>query len=419
MEARGKPLNELAMGSETNCGERSRGNLRQSRRLRLPFSGPRVALVATVAALACDDGDPLKVEDDLTVSLELVADGLEQPLYLASPPGDTERLFVVEREGTIRIVRDAAVVTTPFLDLSDEVTTEGDEQGLLGLAFHPLYATNGYAYVNYTDTEGHTQIVRYTRSANPDVADAASAFPILTIEQPVPNHNGGQLAFGPDGMLYIGMGDGGTGSSATGQDLTSLLGSILRIDVNGGTPYAVPSDNPFVADASARPEIWAKGLRNPWRFSFDRTTGDLYIADVGEDLMEEISFQPASSDGGENYGWDTMEGSDCFDPPSGCETTGLVLPIYEYEHSEGCSVTGGYVYRGSASPALAGRYFFSDFCGSWLRSFEAAGGAPANELDHADAAGPLAGVSSFGEDGAGELYVLSMFAGTVHRIVSP
>jgi glucose/arabinose dehydrogenase len=381
---------------------------------------PRVALVATVAMLACDEGDPIQVTDDeLTVSLELVADGLDQPLYLASPPGDAERLFVVEREGTIRIVRDAAVVSTPFLDLSDEVTTEGDEQGLLGLAFHPLYATNGYAYVNYTDTEGHTQIIRYTRSANPDVADAASAFPILTIEQPVPNHNGGQLAFGPDGMLYIAVGDGGTGSSANGQDFTTLLGSILRIDVDGGTPYAIPSDNPFVADASARPEIWAKGLRNPWRFSFDRTTGDLFIADVGEDLMEEISFQPASSDGGENYGWDTMEGSDCFNPPSGCVTTDLVLPIYEYEHSEGCSVTGGYVYRGSASPALAGRYFFSDFCGSWLRSFQAPGGVPANELDHADAAGPLAGVSSFGEDGAGELYVLSMFAGTVHRIVSP
>jgi len=220
-------------------------------------------------------------------------------------------------------------------------------------------------------------------------------------------------------MLYIGTGDGGTGNSASAQDFTSLLGSILRIDVDGGTPYAIPSDNPFVADPSALPEIWAKGLRNPWRFAFDRTTGDLFITDVGEDLMEEISYQPASSGGGENYGWDTMEGSDCFDPPSGCVTTDLVLPVHEYEHSEGCSITGGYVYRGSASPALAGRYFFSDFCGSWLRSFEAAGGVPANELDHADAAGPLAGVASFGEDGAGEIYVLSMFQGTVHRIVSP
>jgi len=373
-----------------------------------------------MAALACDESEPLQPNGDgLSMSLELVADGLDQPLYLTSPPGDAERLFVVEREGTIRIVRDAAVVSTPFLDLSGDVATEGDEQGLLGLAFHPLYGANGYAYVNYTDTDGHTQIVRYTASANPDVADAASAFTILTIEQPVPNHNGGQLAFGPDGMLYIGMGDGGTGNSASAQDFTSLLGSILRIDVDGGTPYAIPSDNPFVSDPSALPEIWAKGLRNPWRFSFDRSTGDLFITDVGEDLMEEISYQPASSGGGENYGWDTMEGSDCFDPPSGCVTTDFVLPIHEYEHSEGCSITGGYVYRGNASPALAGRYFFSDFCGSWLRSFEAAGGIPANELDHADAAGPLAGVASFGEDDAGEIYVLSMFQGTVHRIVSP
>jgi glucose/arabinose dehydrogenase len=381
---------------------------------------PRVALLATLATLACDESEPIQpIDDGLSVSLELVADGLEQPLYLASPPGDAERLFVVEREGTIRIVRDDAVVATPFLDISSDVATEGDEQGLLGLAFHPLYPANGYAYVNYTDNDGHTQIVRFTASGNPDVADAASAFTILTIEQPAANHNGGQLAFGPDGMLYIAVGDGGTGNSASGQDFTTLLGSILRIDVDAGSPYAIPSDNPFVADPAALPEIWAKGLRNPWRFSFDRSTGDLYIADVGEDLMEEISFQPASSGGGENYGWDAMEGSRCFEPPSGCVTTDLVLPILEYEHADGCSVTGGYVYRGSASPALAGRYFFSDFCASWLRSFQAAGGVPADELDHADAAEPLAGVSSLGEDGAGEIYVLSMFSGTVHRIVSP
>ena len=376
-------------------------------------------LLATAATLACDEGDPTAIDEELSVSLELVANGLDQPLYLTSPPGDSDRLFVVERGGTVRILRNGAVVSTPFLDLSDDVTTEGNEQGLLGLAFHPLYATNGYAYVNYTDDDGHTQIVRYARSANPDVADAASAFPIMTIEQPKPNHNGGQLAFGPDGMLYIGVGDGGSGESANGQDFSTPLGSLLRIDLDGGTPYAVPADNPFAADPSAAPEIWAKGLRNPWRFSFDRSTRDLLITDVGEQANEEIDFQPASSEGGENYGWDVMEGTACFDPPSGCVRTDLVLPIHEYRHSEGCSITGGYVYRGSSYPALAGRYFFSDFCASWLRSFQVTNGSPANELDHADAAGPLAGVSSFGEDAVGELYVLSMFAGTVHRIVSP
>ena len=375
-------------------------------------------LLVTAAMLACDDGVQPN-GDGPPVSLELVASGLDQPLYLTSPPGDSDRLFVVEREGTIRILRNGAVVSTPFLDLSGDVTTEGSEQGLLGLAFHPLYAANGRLYVNYTDHDGHTQIVRYARSANPDVANAASAFPIMTIEQPAPNHNGGQLTFGPDGLLYIGVGDGGSGQSANAQDLSTPLGSLLRIDVNGGTPYAVPADNPFADDPFAAPEIWVKGLRNPWRFSFDRTTGDLLIADVGEQDREEVDFQRASSRGGENYGWDVMEGTACFDPPSGCVRTGLVLPIHEYDHSDGCSITGGYVYRGSEYPVLAGRYFFSDFCASWLRSFPVRNGSPGNEADHGDAAGPLAGVSSFGEDAAGELYVLSMFAGTVHRIVSP
>jgi glucose/arabinose dehydrogenase len=383
------------------------------RRIRSLF----VTLCATAAALACDESEPIAPADgEISVSVELVADGLDQPLYLASPPGDADRLFVVERGGVIRIVRSGAVGTEPFLDVSDLVRSEGPEQGLLGLAFHPLYATNRYAYINYTDTEGHTQVVRYTASANPDVADAASAFPILTIEQPFHNHNGGMLAFGPDGMLYVGVGDGGSDNSANAQDLTSLLGSLLRIDVDGGSPYAIPPDNPY--PSSSRPEVWAKGLRNPWRFAFDRATGDLLIADVGEQDNEELDFQRATSEGGENYGWDIMEGSDCFSPSSGCTTTDLVLPIHEYDHTEGCSITGGYVYRGSRFPDLVGRYFFSDFCASWLRSMTVAGGVAEDEIHHSDAVG-LAGVASFGEDASGELYVLSMFAGTVHRIVSP
>jgi glucose/arabinose dehydrogenase len=393
---------------------KSRENLSQSRRV----AGVPGILLATVALLACDGSEPVTPPvEDPTVSLELVVDGLEQPLYLTSPPGDSQRLFVVERGGTIDIVRGGAVVATPFLDISDKVATAGEEQGLLGLAFHPLYGTNGFFYVSYTRaSDNSVRIERYTVSANADVANEASAFPILTVSHPNQNHNGGMLAFGPDDKLYIGLGDGGTGSSETAQNFGSLLGSILRIDVDGGSPYAVPSDNPFVGVAGRRPELWAKGLRNPWRFSFDRDNGDLVIADVGEATLEEIDFQPASSAGGENYGWDTMEGSACFDPPSGCTTTGLVLPIHEYGRSEGCSITGGYVYRGTAHPDLAGRYFFSDFCASLLKSVSLSGGAATDEVEHDDATG-LAGVSSFGEDAAGELYVLSMFAGTVHRIV--
>jgi glucose/arabinose dehydrogenase len=402
---------------ETTLGT-TLGNRRENLRKKRHSGFLPAFLAATAAVLACDESEPVAPVDDdgVVVALELVADGLEQPLYLASPPGDPDRLFVVEREGTIRIVRDGAVVSTPFLDISDDVTTEGEEQGLLGLAFHPAYGANGYVYVNYTDRQGRTRIVRFT--ATGDVANPASDFTVLTIPQPAPNHNGGMLAFGPDGMLYIGAGDGGDGQGDNAQDRGSLHGSLLRIDVDGGTPYAVPTDNPFVGEAGARAEIWAKGFRNPWRFSFDRATDDLYIADVGEAVKEEIDFQLAISDGGENYGWDVMEGTACYEPPSGCSTSGFVRPIYEYDHSEGCSITGGYVYRGSSHPDLVGRYFFSDFCASWLRSFTIVGGIATDVRDHADAAAPLAGVASFGEDANGELYVLSMFSGTVHRIVA-
>lgn len=266
--------------------------------------------------------------------------------------------------------------------------------------------------------DGGTRVVRYNVSGDPDVADPSSARLILAVDQPFNNHNGGQVAFGPDGMLYVGLGDGGGGGDplGSGQDLSTLLGSILRLDVDGGDPFAIPPDNPHVGDPNARDEIWASGLRNPWRFSFDRQTGDLYVADVGQDEVEEVDVQPAVSPGGENYGWNTMEGSRCF-LSANCDTSGLTLPSLEYLHnaSGGCSITGGYVYRGSRIPALVGRYLYGDFCSRFVRSFLYDGSAATDRLDHSTALVPGGGISSFGEDAKGEIYVLTIEGG-VFRI---
>jgi glucose/arabinose dehydrogenase len=378
------------------------------------------SLGSLLIAAACADGTGLAFEDPIPVTLEPVVQGLNAPLFLTAPPGDTERLFVVEQGGRIRIVRNGTVESQAFLDVSDRIST-GGERGLLGLAFHPEYAANGFSYVNYTDTLGHTQVVRYTVSADPDVADEASAFPILTVQQPYENHNGGMIAFGSlDGMLYVGMGDGGSGGDPLGhaQNRMTLLGDMLRLDVDGGSPYAIPADNPFAGVLSIANEIWASGLRNPWRFSFDALTGDLYIGDVGQSAWEEISFQPATSTGGENYGWAVMEGTHCYPPSTGCSTAGLTPPVFEYDHGDGCAVTGGYVYRGSASPALQGRYFFADACASWLRSFVIVNGEAGGLQDHTASAGPLSSIVSFGEGGNGELYIVS-HGGSIRRISSP
>lgn len=371
-------------------------------------------LVAAVVALAgCSD---VVAPDPRDVALQIVAEGLQSPVDLAAPPDDVDRIFIVEKPGRIRIVRDGSLLPTAFLDISG-LTSGGSEQGLLGLAFHPSFATNGYFYVDYTDGGGDTRIVRYTVSANPDVADPASALPILSQPQPFSNHNGGRIAFGPDGMLYIGMGDGGSGGDPQGhgQNPATLLGSILRIDVDAGSPYAIPADNPFVSHPTARRETWAYGLRNPWRFSFDRATGDLYIGDVGQNALEEISFQPGGSGGGVNYGWNTMEGSACYSPATGCDPTGLEPPIFEYSHGEGCSVSGGYVYRGTDVPGLTGRYLFADFCETWVRSFRLSGGVAVDLIDHSAEFGQIPGIVSFGEDALGELYVISL-DGTVYKI---
>jgi len=375
-------------------------------------------MVACLLACGACGGDPAAVPPPVALSLHPVATGLSRPVLVTSPPGDSARLFIVEQTGTIRVVRHDTLLATPFLDLSALVSCCG-EQGLLGLAFHPQYHANGRLYVNYTDTSGDTRVVRYTVSADPDVADAASAFPILAQTQPFSNHNGGMLAFGHDGYLYIGLGDGGSGGDpqGNGQDLGTWLGKLLRVDVDGGSPYAVPPTNPFAGSATARPEIWAYGLRNPWRFSFDRATGDLWIADVGQGSREEIDVQSAGSAGGANYGWNVMEGTQCYQ--AGCTPpAGAVPPVLDYTHDDGsCSITGGYVYRGGAIPALQGAYLYADYCRGWVRSLRYAGGGVTDLTDRPSLA-PGGPISSFGEDARGELYVVEYgTAGTVYRIV--
>ena len=349
------------------------------------------------------------------LQVEPVASGLSNPLLLTAPLSDP-RLFILEQPGRIRIVENGALLATPFLGLVGQISS-GGERGLLGLAFHPSYASNGFSYVYYTAPNGDITVERYTVSANPDVADEGSAHVILTAPHASrTNHNGGMLAFGDDGMLYIGTGDGGGvgDPDENGQNPNTLLGKLLRIDVDGGDPYAIPPDNPFVGTAVARGEVWAMGLRNPWRWSFDRVAGRLYIADVGQNAWEEVDVVPSTA-AGVNYGWDVMEGFHCYEPSSGCDQTGLTLPVLEYGHTGGaCSITGGFVYRGAAIPSLQGTYFYGDYCAGWVRSFRYASGAATEQQDWAF--GNLGSILSFGEDASGELYILSA-NGTVYKIV--
>jgi glucose/arabinose dehydrogenase len=343
----------------------------------------------------------------LTLALAPVAANLSSPTFLAAPPGDT-RQFIVERAGRILLMQGGALLSQAFLDIRalTDVTGEG---GLLSMAFDPGYATNGRFYV-YRTNAGHDIVVeRYTVSGDPNRADAASGTTILRIPHPgFTNHFGGLLAFGPDGYLYLGTGDGGSAGDPNGnaQNLGSLLGKLLRLDVASATaavPYQVPATNPYRGQAGARPEIWASGLRNPWRFAFD---GDkLYIADVGQDQREEIDLE-ASVQGGLNYGWNRMEGSACYGAQS-CDRSGLALPVLDYSHLEAgnpCSITGGYVYRGTAIPELAGRYFYSDYCAGFLRSFLAADRTVTEQREWN--VNKVGQVVSFGRDGQGELYVL-------------
>lgn len=346
--------------------------------------------------------------------LRRIASGLSQPVFAAAPPGDVARLFVVEKTGAIRVLRNDSLLPTPAIDISGLVST-GSEQGLLSLAFHPDYATNAYVFLAYTDTLGASKVVRY-QASGAETINPATGFTVLSVPQPYSNHNGGLVAFGPDGMLYVGLGDGGDGGDPLGhgQNRGTLLGAILRLDVDGGTPYAIPSDNPFVGQAGVREEIWAYGLRNPWRFSFDRSTGDLYVGDVGQSAREEIDVQPSASVGGENYGWNVMEGSICYNAAT-CSTAGLTLPIAEYPHSAGCSVTGGYVYRGTDVPALEGQYLYADYCQGWVRSFTYFGGQAIEAAEWPELS-PGTSVTSFAEDARGELYVMTL-GGVLFRIV--
>jgi glucose/arabinose dehydrogenase len=370
------------------------------------------AFAVALLAGACSERSATPPPPPGGVALEQVPGAFDQPLFVTAPPGDNARIFVVEQTGRIQIVRNGTLLTQPFLDLSGSVSYfTGGEQGLLGLAFHPNYAANGRLYVSYTDTAGDSRIVRYTVSGDPDVVDPQSADTVLMIDrQGVNYHNGGWIGFGPDGYLYMASGEAGV--QTNGQSLGTLLGKILRLDVNGATGYAIPPDNPFVNTVGVRGEIWAYGVRNPWRPSFDRQTGDFYIADVGEDSEEEVNVQPAASRGGENYGWAVMEGRRCFEPPTGCDQTGLVQPVYAYAtRPTNCAVTGGYVYRGTQVPALAGRYVFADYCSAVVQSFRWTGGPVVDFRDHTDTLRPPSLISSFGEDGRGELYLTSLDRG--------
>lgn len=343
------------------------------------------------------------------LKFEPVAQGLARPVYLTHA-GDA-RLFVVEQPGRIRAVDVAKASVTVFLDITDRVRERSNEQGLLSVAFHPRFAANGQFFVNYTDASGATVVSRFTTKVGAPAGDAGSEQLILRIEQPYPNHNGGQIKFGPDGYLYIGMGDGGGGGDPleAGQDNSSLLGAILRIDVDARFPYVVPPTNPFV-NRAGRPEIWASGLRNPWRFSFDRANGDLYIGDVGQSAFEEVNFAPAGASG-LNYGWNIVEGDDCYDRAR-CEKAAFVRPKHTYGRALGCSVTGGYVYRGKRNQALAGRYVFGDYCSGTVWSLP----ARAQERQARLEAQTGMRISSFGEGVDGELYLVD-HAGRVFRAV--
>ncbi|MGH2658387.1 MAG: PQQ-dependent sugar dehydrogenase [Actinomycetota bacterium] len=366
--------------------------------------------------------EPLQRFDPKQVRLGLrrVAGGFTSPVLVTHAGDGSGRLFVGERGGQTHVVRDGRLLPEPFLDLSNLVTASESllgEQGLLGMAFHPRYERNGRLFVNYTDRNGDTVVAEYRVSPNnPDRVDPTSARTILWIDQPFANHNGGSLVFGPDGYLYIGIGDGGSAGdpSGNGQRLDTLLAKLLRIDVDRGRPYGVPQDNPFVGRAGARPEIWAFGLRNPWRFSFDRETGHIWIGDVGQGQREEIDRTRAAG-GGQNYGWNTMEGDLCFSPPSGCDASGLELPIAVYPTNIGCAVIGGHVYRGSAFPALWGGYFFADTCNGSVWSLRADGRSPQKPVRMLDTEHII---SSFGEDEEGELYLTDLASGQVLQVTA-
>ncbi|TAJ99161.1 MAG: glucose dehydrogenase [Chloroflexota bacterium] len=357
----------------------------------------------------------------ISVVLEPYATVTGGPLAITAPDDGSGRMFVATKAGQIVIVRDGAVDPESMLDISGLVST-GGEQGLLGIAVHPQFPDDPRIVVDYTDVGGDEVVATYRLDpADPDRLDPASAQIILTVDDPFPNHNGGAVGFGPDGFLYVAMGDGGGGGDPleSGEHLDTLLGKILRVDIDatgsGGAPYAIPPGNPFANVNGARPETWLTGLRNPWRFAFDRLTGDLWIGDVGQGAWEEVDLAPAGV-GGLDFGWDRMEGTHCFEPETGCPTEGLTLPVTEYGHDEGCTIIGGTVYRGTAQPLLVGGYLFGDYCTGrlWAIAAAAAGPTPVEPIRVGTGGEGLAG---FGEDAAGELYAANL-DGTISRVIA-
>ncbi len=381
-------------------------------------------MIRPLALLLCASlVSPASAQGDGITTLR-IASGISQPTSLCSPPGDTQRLFVTSKANGIRIIKDGVVLGTPFLNLSSILTT--NNEGLSSLAFHPNYASNGKFYITFLDVDGFSHLMQFEVSSDPDLADPSSGIDLFTpYLQPSPVHNWNCVAFGPDGMLYAGFGDGGPANDPNleAQNLNSLLGKILRIDVDAPAPY-IPSDNPFVGLPNHREEIWAYGLREPWRISFDSQTGDLWIGDVGQGLWEEIDFQPASSTGGENYGWRCKEGSHCTSLP-GCECNDptAIDPIHDYGHVDGnCCVIGGYVYRGAALPELQGCYFFSDYCSSRIWTLRYDGSQVSDFQDRTqdlqnDEGHAISLITSYGVDAEGELYILDMTQSEVFKII--
>jgi len=380
-------------------------------------------LAAFLAACGSSSAQELK--------LEKLVSGLDEPLFLTSLPGDAQTLFILEKKGRLRVWRAGKLQSRDVIDLRDKIS-DVSERGLLGMAFHPKFgAGNRSFFLHYSDRQGSTIIARFTLPApeepdGPLVADPKSEKLLLKIEQPYPNHNGGMIAFGPrDGFLYVGMGDGGAANDPhnAGQDLGNLLGKILRIDVDQGEPYGIPASNPFAKTPGARPEIWAWGIRNAWRFCFDPDNGDLWIGDIGQNLWEEIDWLPGDHPGGANFGWRILEGKHDFDVPPGADKSRLVPPVYEFPHgapANHCSVSGGYVYRGSAMPWLRGSYFWADYCSNVIGTLRVdRKGALTEEVDRTSQLDPerqLRSIVSFGEDAERELYVISL-AGTIWKIV--
>lgn len=367
-----------------------------------PLDSPEATKNSTLPQTQTPSSVP-KLPDANAYHWQLVTSGLDRPVGISYTGSEDKRLYIIEQAGLIRVVEGGVLLKEPFLDIRDRVGNQGSEQGLLGLAFHPRYPAAPYFYVDYTNLAGNSVISRFSQASDqPGLADAASEKIYLTIEQPFANHNGGEVVFGPEGYLYLGLGDGGSGGDPMGnaQSTQSLLGKILRIDIDSGDPYAVPADNPFV-NGNGSPEIWAYGLRNPWRFSFDRLGGGLFIGDVGQDAWEEVDYLPAISQGGANFGWNFKEGNHAYQgsPPLNMQ---LDDPIFEYDHRQGCSITGGVVYRGLDLTDWQGVYLFGDYCsGSVWGLLNLSNSAwQARHLFETNAR-----ITSFGENAAGDVYL--------------